>query len=111
MLFEQLPSSHVISMVRQTVLGVGQRVTKSLCLPYITGGSYFQGFVPPNDMVDSESMVGIKPSDSSIVIRYQVEFTHTWLGGHLLLDHIYPEFMGNVSTLTNIPLELWCEDY
>ena len=34
----------------------------------------------PFQMVNSESMVGVKPGTSDVVIGYQVdEFTHTWL--------------------------------
>ena len=41
-------------------------------------GSSFPGLVPSNDMVNYESVVGIKPCDSVVVIGYQVdEFTHT----------------------------------
>ena len=42
-------------------------------------GSSFPALVPSDDMVDSDSVMGIKPGDSSVVIGYQVdEFTHTW---------------------------------
>ena len=42
-------------------------------------GSSFPGLVPSDDMVDSESVMGIKPGDSGVVIGYQVdEFTCTW---------------------------------
>ena len=41
-------------------------------------GSSFPGLVPSDDTVDSESVMGIKPGDSGVVIGYQVhEFTHT----------------------------------
>ena len=57
-------------------------------------------------------MVGIKPGDSGVVIGYQVdEFTHTWLADHFAGSHIYPGFMGKVSSFTHFPLELDCEDY
>ena len=42
-------------------------------------GSSFLGLVPSDDVVNSESVMGIKPGDSSVVTGYQVdEFTHTW---------------------------------
>ena len=43
-------------------------------------GYSFPGLVPSNNMVNSESAMGIKPSgDYAVVIGYQVdEFTHTW---------------------------------
>ena len=76
-------------------------------------GSSFPGLVPSDDMVDSKSVMGIKPEDSSVVIGYQVdEFTHTrsveWFVVH---SHIYLGFTGKVSSLTHFPLEPGCEDY
>ena len=69
--------------------------------------SSFPGLVPSNDTVDSEFVVGIKPSDSGVVIVYQVDgFTHTWSAEWFLVhSHIYPEFTGKVSSLTHFPLE------
>ena len=47
--------------------------------------SSFPGFVLPDDTVNSESAVGIKPGDSSVVIGYQVDaFTFTWLAEQLV---------------------------
>ena len=76
-------------------------------------GSSFPALVPSDDMVNSESVMGIKPSDSGVVIGYQVDgFTHTWSAEQFLAcSHIYPEFTGKVSSLTHFPLELGCEDY
>ena len=64
-------------------------------------------------MVDSESVMGVKPGDSSVVIGYQVdEFTHTWSEGQFVAhSHIYPGFTGKVSSLTHFLLEPGCEDY
>ena len=69
--------------------------------------------VPSNNTVDSESVMGLKPDDSGVVIRYQVnEFTHTWSAEQFVAhSHIYPGFTGKVSSLTHLPLELGCEDY
>ena len=65
-------------------------------LPSLHGeeGSIFLGFVLSNDTVDSKSVVGMKPGDSSVVIWYQVdEFTHTWSAEHFVAQsHIYPWF-------------------
>ena len=50
--------------------------------PFLHGWeeSSLPGCVPPNDTVDSESVMVIKPGDSGVVIGYQVnEFTCTWL--------------------------------
>ena len=76
-------------------------------------GSSFPGLVPLDDMVDSESVMGIKPCDSSVVIGYQVdEFTHTWSAEQFVAcSHIYPGFTGKVLSLTHFPLEPGCEDY
>ena len=76
-------------------------------------GSSFPGLVPSDDAVDSVSVMGIKPGDSSVVIGYQVdEFTHTWSAEWFVTcSHIYPGFTGNVSSLTHFPLEPGCEHY
>ena len=76
-------------------------------------GSSFPGLVPSDDMVDSESVMGIKPGDSSVVIGYQVdEFTHIWSAEQFVAhSHIYPGFIGKVSSLTHFSLEPGCEDY
>ena len=76
-------------------------------------GSSLPGLVPSGDAVDSESVMGIKPGDSSVVIGYQVdEFPCTWSAEQFVAySHIYPRFTGNVSSLTHFPLEPACEDY
>ena len=73
----------------------------------------FPGLVPSDDTVNSESVMGIKPGDSSVVIGYQVdEFTHNWSVEQFVAhSHIYPRFTGKVSSLTHFPLEPGCEDY
>ena len=75
-------------------------------------GPSFPGFVPSDDVVDSDSVMGIKPGDSGVVIGYQVdEFTHTWSAEQFVAhSHIYPRFSGKVSSLTLFPLEPGCED-
>ena len=64
-------------------------------------------------MVNSYSVMGIKPGDSSVVIEYQVdEFIHTWSTEQFVASsHIYPGFTDKVSPLTHFPLEPGCEDY
>ena len=64
-------------------------------------------------MVDHESAVCIKPGDSGLVIGYQFnEFTCTWSAEQFVAhSHIYPGFIGKVSSLTHLPLEPGCEDY
>ena len=62
-------------------------------------GSYLPGIVPPNDMLDSKSVVGIKHGYSGMVI------THTRSADYFVnQSHIYPRFIGKVSTLTHFPL-------
>ena len=84
-------------------------------LPYLLGGegSSFSCLAPSNDTVDSESVMGIKPGDSGVVIGYQVdEFTCTWSAEQFVACcHIYPGFTGKMSSLTHFPLELGYEDY
>ena len=78
-------------------------------LPSLHGGegSSFPGLVPSDDTVNSKSAMGIKPGDSGVVIKYQVdEFTHTWSAEWFVAhSHIYPGFTGKVSSLTHFPFE------
>ena len=68
---------------------------------------------PPDDTVDTESVTGIKPGDSGVVIGYWVdEFTHTWSAEWFVAhSHIYSEFTGKVSSLTHFPLVPGPGDY
>ena len=66
----------------------GSEESHPISLPFLNGseGSSFPGFVLPYDMVDSDSVMGMKPVDASVVIGYEVdEFTHTWLTYHFVL--------------------------
>ena len=63
-------------------------------------GSSFPGLVPSDVAVNPDSILGIKPGDSSVVIGYyQVdEFTCTWSAEQFVAcSHIYPGFTGKVS--------------
>ena len=84
-------------------------------LPSLHGGegSSVPGLVTSDDMVNSESVMGIKPGDSGVVIGYQVdEFTHTWSAEQFVVhSHIYPWLTGKVPSLIHFPLEPGCEDY
>ena len=113
MLLSLLFPSHPIYMVGHTALEAWQRVTQSLCLPYMVGGSSFPLLVPSNDTVDSASAMGIKPGDSGVMNGCQVdEFTHTWsVEQFVALSHIRHGFTGKVSSLTHFTLELGCENY
>ena len=83
-------------------------------LPSLHGGegSLFPGFVPPNGMVNSGSVVGVKHGDFGVMIGYQVDvFTHTWLVESCFAhSHIYPCFTGELSTLTHFLLEPHYDD-
>ena len=102
-----------IYMVGHTALGAWQ--SHPIPVPSLHGGegSSFPGLVPTNDTVNSESVVGIKPGDSGVVIGYQVdEFTSTWSAETFVAhSNIFPGFTGKVSLLTHFPLEPGCEDY
>ena len=81
--------------------------------PHGGEGYSFSGLLPSSDMVDSESVMDIKPGDSGVVIGYQVdEFTCTWSAEQFVAhSHIYPGFTGKVSSLSHFPMEPGCEDY
>ena len=76
-------------------------------------GSSSPGLVPSDDTVNSDSVLVVKPGDSSVVIGYQGdEFTCTWSAEQFVAcSHIYPWFTGKVASLTHVPLEPGCEDY
>ena len=76
-------------------------------------GSSFPDLVPSDDAVNSDSVMSVKPGDSSVVIGYQVdEFTCTWsVEQFVACSHIYPGFTGKVSSLIHFPQEPGCEDY
>ena len=93
----------------------GSAVSHPISLHFLHDGEGFSflGLVPSDDTVNSESVMGIKPGDSGVVIGYQVdEFTHTWSAECFVAHfHIYPGFTGKVSLSTHFPLEPGCEDY
>ena len=64
-------------------------------------------------MVHSETVMGIKPGGSGVVIGYQVEeFTHNWSAEWFVVhSHIYPGFTVKVPSLTHFPLEPGSEHY
>ena len=76
-------------------------------------GSSFPGLVPSDNAVNSDSVMGIKPGDSGVVIGYQVdEFTCTWSAEWFVAcSHILSWVTGKVSSLTHFPLEPGCENY
>ena len=61
----------------------------------------------------TQSVLGVKPGDSGVVIGYQVdELSDICLGEHFIAcPNIYPGFTGKVSTLVHFPLETGCADY
>ena len=111
MLLSELFPTHPNYMVGHTALGAWQ--SHLIPPPSQHGGeaSSFPGLVPSDDMVNS--VVGVKPGDSGMVIGYKVdEFTPTWSAEQFVShSHIYPGFTGKVSSLTHFPLGPGCEDY
>ena len=109
----QLFPNHPIYMVGHTALGAWQSHLIPLPSLHDGKGSSFPVLVPSDDMVNSESVMGIKPGDSGVVIGYQIdEFTCTWSTEQFVAhSHIYPGFTGKVLSLTHFPLEPGCEDY
>ena len=65
-----------------TILSGGSLMLLNLLFPLLSlhggEGSFLGGLVPSDDMVNSESVVGIELGDSGVVIGYKInEFTHT----------------------------------
>ena len=93
----------------------GLAESHTIPLPSLHGreGSSFPGLVPFDITVNSESVMGIKPGDSGVVIGYKVDdFTQTWSAEQFVAhSHIYPGFTGKLSSLTHFLLEPDCEDY
>ena len=96
-----------------TALGTWQSHLMPPPSPYDGYMSSFPDSAPPYNRFNSESVVEVKPGDSGVGIEYQPdEFDHTWLLEHFLVQsHIYPPFIGKMSTLTHFIHELGCEDY
>ena len=87
---------------------LGRELPNPYTFPTWWGGVFFSRMCSPWYMVNSESVIGVKPNESGVVIGCQVdEYTCTWL---LLSPHLC-WFHGKVSTLTHLPLEPGCEDY
>ena len=80
----QLSPSHSINMVGYAALGVQQ--SPNSCIFLTRGeGSSFLASAPSDDLVNSESVMGVKASDSGVVIGYQVdEYTHSCSADHLI---------------------------
>ena len=63
------------------VYGLEGYIESPIPLPSLCDGEgpSFPGLEPSDDVVNSDSVMGIKPGDSGVVIGYQVDvFTHTW---------------------------------
>ena len=66
LLLNQLSPNHSNYIGDIHLWGLG----RESCNPSCRKGSSFPGLVPSGDMVDSESVVGIKPANSGVVIGY-----------------------------------------
>ena len=99
-------------MLGHTPLGAQQSPHPSTFLT-CGKGSLFLGFVPPCAMVNSKSVVSIKPGHSGVVIGYQVDkFTHTWLQECFVAQsHIYCGFTSKESTPMHFPLNQGVKDF
>ena len=84
-------------------------------LPSLHGrkGSSSLGRAPHNDIINFKSVVGIKPGDSDMMIRYHVdEYTCTLPMEYFIPSSLlHPGFMGKVLTLNHFPLKAGCENY
>ena len=70
-------------MVEHTALGTWQNHLIPLSSLYSKEGSSFPGCVPPDNMFNSESVVGVKPGGLGMVIVYQAdEFIHPKLADY-----------------------------
>ena len=107
MLLIQLSPSHSICVIGHTALGLGRELPNPSTFLHGAEGSSVPCSAPSTDRSNSASLVGIKSGHSSVLIRYQVdECTHIWLAQYFITQsHIYPGFMGKVSTLIHFPLE------
>ena len=108
MLLLLLSPSHSSNMVGYTTSRAQQGHLIALPSLHCRQGSSVPGSSPPDDMVNSQSVMVGKPGDIDVVIWYQAEeFTHTWLAEHFITQpHIYPGFTEKVSTLCHLPLKL-----
>ena len=104
MLLTHPAPGHSFHMVEHTALGIWQ--SYSIPPPLLHGGegSSFPDSVPSNNTDNSESVVGITPVDSGMVMRHHIDELIAW-------SHFYPGFMGKMSTLTHFPLQPVCKDY
>ena len=112
-LLNQQSSSHSNYKVGYIALGAWQSHLITLSSLMVGRGSSFPGLVQSDDRVDSESVMGIKPGDSGVVIGYHVdEFNCIWSEEQFVAhSHIYPGFVGKGSSLTHFPLEPGWQDY
>ena len=76
-------------------------------------GWVFSGLRQPRDVINSKSVVGIKPGNSGEVVGYQVdEFTCTSSTECFVAQsQINFRLLGNLSSLIHLLLELGHEDY
>ena len=103
MLLIQLSPSH--SCKWEVCSSGGLAESQPISLPSLHGSESpsFPG-IPPDNTVDNEFVVDVKPCEYRVVIGYLVdEFTPTWLTKCFIAEsHIYTLFMGKVSTLSHL---------
>ena len=105
MLLKLLLPSHPCSMVRFKALAAQQ--SQLIFMPSIheDEGSSNPGLLPPDDMADSESVVGVKPDDLSAVMGIRLMSVH-----FVAKSNICSGFMGKVSTSAHFLFDLGFED-
>ena len=106
--------SHSSNMVGHTALGAWQRVTWSLCLPYMVGRSllfqvvlHLVTWLTPNLWWGFNLLILVWWSGVRLINILIPGLPECFIAQSL----IYPGFMGKVSTLTHFPLEPGCENY
>ena len=100
-------------MMRNTILVIWQ--SHLIPLPFLQHweGSSFQGLVPSDDTIESNSVMEVKIHESWVVIMYHLDkFTSSWLAECFLAHpQIYPGIPCKMSSVANVLLEHGCEDY
>ena len=83
MVLNHLSSSNSVSMIGHTLFGFGRESPDPSAFPTWWGVFFLPCFLPPDYMIDSESVVDVKPGDSGMVFGDQGdEFTCIWLADY-----------------------------
>ena len=92
MVLNPLAISHSVNMLGHIALGAWQNHPIPQSPLHAWKGSSLPGFVPLQEMVDADSVVGIKHGHSSVMIRYQgMNLLTLGQKSILLLDHTFTQ--------------------